>query len=169
MDNLFVGIILLICSIIVIILIYLIAQNNFLDKILLIQNLGVVGVPNPEFFRFFFPFFILVTCIALFIGLDYPGMVLRWVGILIISLLTAFLLFGRNDFNLWPLATLSIVILIVLLGETIFRFGIDNNDKMLAGMVGFFFLWAVYALYLNINILITVTSLYKLPDNILDV
>lgn len=148
------GILLLIVSIILLFLIYFIAQDAFSDRLLTLQRLGIAGIPNPNFFKWIWPLFILTTCIGFYLLSCDSYVGFRWIGLLILTLLTAFFLFGNDGFALWPFAALTLFCIIILLGESIYNFGINSQSRLGAALLGFYFFWSIYALYIVLTTLI---------------
>lgn len=148
------GIILIIASLILLILIYFIARDAFNERLLTLQRIGLAGIPNPNFFKWIWPLFILTTCIGFYLLSDEHLVGFRWVALLLLTLLTAFFLFGTEGFFFWPFALITLFCLILLLGESIFTFGIVFRSRIGAALLGFYFFWCIYAMYIVLSTLI---------------
>ena len=148
------GAFLLAGSIIAIIAIYFIGRNGYAGRLSEIQNLGIAGVPNPDFFKFIWPLFLLTACLGYFWASSAPGIIWRWLVVLILTVFEAFFLFGTNDFTLFPLALVTAVFILLLLGESIYYLAVTLKLKIPAALLGFYFIWSIYAIYFIFAVLI---------------
>jgi len=144
----------LIIVLLLLIIIYLISEEAFNDRLLTLKRLGISGIPNPEFFKFIWPLFILTACLSFFPYINNPLVMFRAFALITLTIITAFLLFGTEGFSLWPFAAISLFCLILLLGETIYTFGIIYRSRITAAMMGFYFFWSIYALYIVLSTLV---------------
>lgn len=143
---------LLLISAIVIFAIYFISRDEYKGKFEYLKSLDTNIVPSSSFFKFIYPIFILVSCVGLFVSsIRYqdPGIIIRWVFILLIAFLIAYVLFGNDSFKYWSLAIGLFLILVVLLGETIYHLAVTLQFKTGGALLFFFFIWAVYGLFLT--------------------
>jgi len=135
-----------------------ISKRGYLERIRLINSLNIVGVPNEEIFKFIFWIFILSASIGYFIVLAkkfYIGIVIRAILFLTTCFLLAGSLFGTYSFAALPFALIFALILVIILGESIYYFGFVLKNKLAVSLLGFCFLWAIYSLYLIFSILIS--------------
>lgn len=143
-------------SLLVVVAIYFIARNGYTAKLDLIERLGVVGVPNADFFKFIYPLFILSASFAFFITGMTPGVFWRWILFLVLVFFLASTIFLFEGLSLFPLALLFAVALAILIGESIYYFGITLKNKASSALLGFLFLWSIYAIYFVYATLLTV-------------
>jgi len=149
-------------SIIVIILIYFISRDEYKGRFVELQRLDVNLTPNPGFFKYVWPLFLLIASVGLLIAsINNPdeGIFMRWFFILALILLIAYLLFGNDTFRWWPLCIGFFLLLVVLLGETIYHIGVTLGDKTAASLMIFLFLWAIFGLFIT-----TLTSVRLVTD-----
>lgn len=154
MDATIAGLFLIIASVILLVLIYVISRDAFNERLLTLRRLGIAGIPNPDFFKWIWPIFILTTCVAYYLLSEDYLVGIRWCGILLLTIITAFFLFGTDGFSFWPFAAISLFCIILLLGESIYTFGIIHQSRMAAALLGFYFFWCGYALYIVLTTLI---------------
>lgn len=143
---------LLVLTLITIFAIYFIAKDEYRGKFEYLKKLDINVVPSASFFKFIYPIFILVASIGLFIStvrLQDSSIIVRWFFILLVSFLIAYLLFGNDSFKYWALTIGFFLILVVLLGETIYYLAVTSQFKAGATLCFFFFIWAVYGLFLT--------------------
>ena len=129
------------------ILIYFLSREGYREKLLKIQNLGIAGIPNPEFFRFVWPLFIFTSFVGYYLASASPGVIWRWALIILLTFLEAFFLFGTTGFGSFPLALVVAAFMVIILGESIFYLAVTIRNKAAAALLGFYFLWQIYALY----------------------
>lgn len=146
------GIILLIASIVLLILIYFIARDNFSERLLTLRRIGVSGIPNPEFFKWVWYLFIFSACVGYYLVSGDWLVGFRWVGMLLLTFLSAYFLFGSAGFETWVFASITLFSLVILLGESIYTFGIVYQNRTATALLGFYFFWSIYALYLTVSV-----------------
>ena len=143
----FIGGILLAFSILDVIAIYFVSRGGYQGKFALIDNLNIVGVPNPDFFKFVYPFLILTAAFGYFISSNDPGVYWRWILFIILTFLFTFFLFSSEGVILLPLALVVSFALVILLGESIYYLGITRRNKAATALLGLAFLQAIYSIY----------------------
>jgi hypothetical protein len=140
-------------------LVYFVSRDGYAGRLREIERLGITGIPNPSFFKFIWPLFILSASFGLFWASLYdPTVMWYWAVILILIFLLAFFLFGRDDFQLWPLALLTALALVITLGAAIFYCSLMTHLPGAAALLGFFFIWSIYSLYFISATLMTLLS-----------
>lgn len=154
------GIILLIISFLLAIVVFIIAREEYQQKVERIQNVGLAGFINADFFRFIWFVFTLTASFGFFIASRKSLSVLwRWVIMLILIFVEALFLFSTEGFELYPYALIANVFLTVLLIESIYYFGLVLRDKLAASLIGFLFFWSIFGIYFIVSVLSRIISL----------
>lgn len=149
----------LVLSLITIFAIYFVSKDEYKGKFERLKTLDINVVPSSSFFKFIYPIFIFAAAIGLFIStinLQDPSILVRWAFILLLAFLIAYLLFANDTFKYWSLTIGLFMVLVVLLGETIYHLAVRHQFKAGATLMFFFFIWAVYGLFLTCYVSATI-------------
>lgn len=150
---------LLVLTLIAIFAIYFISKDEYKGQFERLKSLDINVVPSASFFKFIYPIFIFVSAIGLFVAtvrLQDPSIVIRWFFIILLAVLIAYLMFGNDTFKYWSITIGLFMILVVLLGETIYHLAVTHQFKAGATLMFFFFIWSVYGLFLTCYVSATI-------------
>jgi len=153
-----IGILFLAITFIVLALIFILSQNYYDSQFQALRDMNVNFLPPQGIFRIVWFIFVITACIAYFLMSDLIGGLMRWLALLFLTFILALLLFNSSRFTYWSFALLILFAIMLLLGESIYHFGIVLEQKFVASLLGVYFLWSIYGLFLVSNVLYRISA-----------
>ena len=143
-------------TVIILFVIFLVSKQYYFDQFEAVRSLGINFLPPADVFRFFWFLFIIIACVGYFIASETS--LIRWTILIFLTLITALLLFNDSRFSYWSFALLTLFAIMIVLGESIYYYGVVLENKLVAALFGFYFLWSIYGIFLISSVLLKISA-----------